>query len=78
MPLTEDGFVELGLDLHNFRYSAAPQDRQPQHAKFRRLYGVDPKTCLDVFNAIQTLDTPERISPKRACPFDLLLTLRPH
>jgi hypothetical protein len=75
MELTEDSFVELGLNLHKFRYSAAEADRQRQCTKFRRVYGVNPTTCLDIFNAIQTPNTAEHISPNKACPYDLLLTL---
>jgi DDE superfamily endonuclease len=75
MVLTEDSFVELGLSLHNFRYSIAQQQRETQFTKFRRLYGIDPKSCLDAFKAIQTRNTPERIDPKKACPYDFLLTL---
>jgi len=75
MELTEDSFVELGLDLHKFRYSAAEADRQRQRTKFRRLYGIDPTTCLAIFNVIQTTNTAEYISPKKACTYDLLLTL---
>jgi hypothetical protein len=75
MVLTEDSFVELGLSLHNFRYSVAQQQRETQFTKFRRLYGINPKSCLDAFKAIQTCNNPERIDPKKACPYDFLLTL---
>jgi hypothetical protein len=43
--VTAAGVLELGLQLHNFRYSAWKEDQPQQATKFRKLYGVDPKSC---------------------------------
>jgi hypothetical protein len=39
--ITAAGVLELGLQLHNFRYSARKEDQPQQATKFRKLYGVD-------------------------------------
>jgi hypothetical protein len=48
--------LELGLSKHNVRFLVKPTPKQleSQRANFRKFYGVEPKTCLDVYKELNT------------------------
>jgi hypothetical protein len=73
--ITEADMLQLGLKSHNCPFSAGESARKAQMRTFQRLYGIDPKTCLDAFEAIQTIPGPDRISGKKPNSYDLLVTV---
>jgi hypothetical protein len=75
--LTEEGMLQLGLEQHNLHYRATPTEKQQQAQvrNFRKFYGVNPKTCLDLLKAVQKVNDPVRIRKEKASPYDLLMTV---
>jgi DDE superfamily endonuclease len=75
MPLSAEGMLRLGLKFHNHHYKADATEtqRKAQVTKFRAFYGLEPKTCLDAFEAIELIKGPERIA--QVNPVDLLMTI---
>jgi hypothetical protein len=54
LPVTEADFLELGLSKHNVRFLPTPTSKQlaSQRSNFRKFYGVEPKTCLNVYKEL--------------------------
>jgi hypothetical protein len=64
-------FLDLGLTKQNVRFLPTPQQQEAQRCKFRKFYGVDPKTCLDVYKELQTSN--ESVLKGRAKVSELLM-----
>jgi hypothetical protein len=75
-PLTEEGVLKIGLEKQGLRSRAAPTAKQimAQIQNLHKYFGGDPMTCLDLWKAVQTVNTPAHI-PK-ACIYDLLMTVQ--
>jgi DDE superfamily endonuclease len=74
LQLTADGMLELGLTIHNQRFvpSTVATDRKKlkQVETFRSFYGIDPKSCLDVYKELKELNLIAKPNP-----YDFLMTV---
>jgi hypothetical protein len=77
LTLTEDGMMQLGLTANGLRYRPNPTAHQlkVQAQKFRTWFGVDPKTCVQIFSDIQEITGPAQIPKEKVNPLDLLMTV---
>jgi hypothetical protein len=73
--LTEADFLELGLLKQNLEYHAAATAKALaiQRSNFRKFYGVEAKTCLDVYKEVDSCNG--SVLRGKANPDDLLMTV---
>jgi hypothetical protein len=71
--LTEADFLELGLKKNNLWLEPTTATATAkQRLSFRKVYGVDPKTCLELYKELEVISQSVR---KQASPNDLLMTV---